>query len=69
MLAAYYSRGCDSTDMFSKYEIDKSNDFKKHMNKYDVIHFDTQWCMDPAGGPQRGVSYITKTVLQELRAC
>ena len=69
MLAAYYSRGCDSTDMFSQYEIAKSNDFKKHMNKYDVIHFDTQWCLEPAGGPQGVVSYITKTVLEELRVC
>ena len=38
MLAAYYSRGCDSQEMFSCLEIRKSPDFKKHLNQYDVTH-------------------------------
>ena len=45
MLTAYYSRGCDSEEMFSQLEISQSPDFKKHLNKYDVIHLDVQWCM------------------------
>lgn len=40
MLAAYYSRGCDSENMFSGLEISKSSDFKLHLNQYDVIHMD-----------------------------
>ena len=43
MLTAYYSRGCDSEAMFAGLEISKSADFKKHLNKYDVIHIDVQW--------------------------
>lgn len=42
MLTAYYSRGCDSEAMFSELEISKSADFKKYLNKYDVIHLDSQ---------------------------
>lgn len=38
MLAAYYSKGCDSENMFSGLEIRKSSDFKLHLNQYDVIH-------------------------------
>lgn len=38
MLAAYYSKGCDSENMFSGLEISKSLDFKLHLNQYDVIH-------------------------------
>ena len=38
MLAAYYSKGCDSANMFSGLEISKSSDFKFHLNQYDVIH-------------------------------
>ena len=26
-------------------EISRKSDFKKHLNKYDVIHLDVQWCM------------------------
>ena len=67
MLTAYYSKGCDSEKMFSGYEISRCPDFKKHLNQYDVIHLDIQWCMEPAGGPEKIVSYITDKTLEELR--
>ena len=38
MLVAYYSRGCDSKEMFSKYKISADPDFEKHLNTYNVIH-------------------------------
>lgn len=37
MLAAYYSKGVDSEQMFSGLQISRETDFKKHLNKYDVI--------------------------------
>ncbi len=40
MLKAYYSRGCDSEELFSAFEISKSSEFKKHLNRYNVIYFD-----------------------------
>ena len=67
MLTAYYSRGCDSEKMFSELEIARSKSFKKYLNQYDVIHFDVQWCIEPAGGPEKVISFITKSVLAELR--
>ena len=67
MLTAYYSRGCNSEEMFSNLEISKSPDFRKHLNKYDVVHLDIQWCLEPAGGAERVVSYITEKTIEELR--
>lgn len=67
MLTAYYSKACDSSEMFSNLEINKNPDFMEHLNKYDVIHFDVQWCMMAAGGPENIVSYITEQTIQELR--
>lgn len=67
MLTAYYSRGCDSEAMFAELEISKSADFKKYLNKYDVIHLDIQWCMEPAGGPEHVVSYISEKTISELK--
>ncbi len=67
MLTAYYSRGCDSEAMFSELEISKSADFKKYLNKFDVIHLDIQWCMEPAGGPEHVVSYISEKTISELK--
>ena len=66
MLTAYYSRGCDSEAMFSGLEISKSADFKKHLNKYDVIHIDIQWCIEPAGGVENVVSFISEKTISEL---
>ena len=40
MIDAYYSLGCDSTKLFEDTKIAKSSDFKKYMNKYNVIHLD-----------------------------
>ena len=67
MLTAYYSKGCNSEKMFCGLEIRKSPDFFKHLNQYDVIHLDIQWCMEPAGGPENVVSYITENTIQELK--
>ena len=67
MLSAYYSRGCDSEAMFSGLEISNAPDFKKHLNQYDVIHLDVQWCMEPAGGPECVLSYIVEKTISELR--
>ncbi len=67
MLAAYYSRGCDSKKLFSGLEIEKNADFGKHLNQYDVIHFDVQWCLMMAGKVEETVDFISKTILKELR--
>ena len=40
MIDAYYSLGCDSTKVFEDTKIAESSDFKKYMNKYNVIHLD-----------------------------
>ena len=67
MLAAYYSKGADSKEMFSQLEISKDVDFKKHLNKYDVIHVDIQWFLANSDEVDHVVEFITKSVLDELR--
>lgn len=67
MLTAYYSKGCDSEAMFAGLEISKSADFKKHLNKYDVIHIDVQWFLANCVDAAHVAAYITSSVLAELR--
>ena len=67
MLTAYYSKGCDSAAMFMNLEIGKSADFQKHLNQYDVIHLDIQWCLEPAGGAAGVLTYIAEQTIKELR--
>ena len=60
MLAAYYSKGCDSKELFAGLEIAKHADYEKHLNKYDVIHFDVQWCQMMVASAEETVSFISK---------
>ena len=67
MLAAYYSRACDSGKMFEGLKISRSTSFSEHLNRHDVIHLDVQWCMLDAGGPQAVVGYMNGHLLAELK--
>lgn len=40
MIDAYYSCGCDSSELFKDTKISSDPDYKKYMNKYNVIHLD-----------------------------
>ena len=67
MLAAYYSKGADSRQMFSGLEISKKDDFNKHLNKYDVIHIDIQWFLANCENADNIVAFITGSVMDELQ--
>ena len=67
MLTAYYSKGCDSKEMFSELKISNMDSFEKHLNKYDVIHFDVQWCMMDAESPDKIVDYLNWNLMKELK--
>lgn len=67
MLAAYYSRGCDSESLFKNYAISRDNSYHQYLNQYDVIHFDVQWCRGNVLTAGETVSYIQQSVLKELQ--
>ena len=37
MLAAYYSRGCETRKLFETFEIAESDTFEKYLNQYNTI--------------------------------
>lgn len=68
MLTAYYSKGCNSDELFSPYYISKTSDYERHLNHSDVIRFDVQWCRSDAGSPDRTVQYINQNIIREMKA-
>lgn len=66
MLAAYYSRGCDSRELFAKYRIARDNTFEKHLNQYDVIYLNMQQFLIEADSG-KVTEYLEQEVLRELR--
>lgn len=67
MLTAYYSKGCDSKELFSKFNIAKTPDFEKHMNKYNVIHIDIQKFLSRTKNIHEMLVFMQKRVLKELK--
>lgn len=67
MLAAYYSRGCDSEQIFEGLTISRDEKFREHLNRYHVVYFDVQWCCMDAGSAEKTVDYINSHILKELK--
>ena len=66
MLEAYYSRGCDSKDLFRNYKIAKCDTFEKHLNKYDVITLNMQEFLSESSSMEEMLSLLKKSVLWDL---
>ncbi|MCM1188861.1 MAG: ATP-binding protein [bacterium] len=66
MLAAYYSRGCSSLELFKGMKIEKTETFREHLNRYDVIFLNMQQFLSRAGTLGM-VEYLESAVLGELR--
>lgn len=66
MLAAYYSRGCESEKLFSSFEIAKSGDFKKYLNQYDTIFLNMQEFLSQSRDVEEMLDLIRRSVLWEL---
>ena len=66
MLAAYYSRGCDSSDLFKGLKIEDNGTFREHLNQYDVILLNMQQFVIRAKNRQV-TEYIEEAVIEELR--
>ena len=68
MLAAYYSCGCDSKELFSNLKIAQSPTFESELNKNCVIALDIQKLRANAIAlKQDKLLYIQKCVIDELR--
>lgn len=65
MLAAYYSRGCDSRDLFAGFKIEREASFQEHLNKYHVICLNMQQFLLEAKN-QQTTEYLEQEVLDEL---
>ena len=68
MIDAYYSLGCDSTKLFENTKISSNADFKKYMNKYNVIHLDISsfWDDYKDNIVEKIVEYIYKDFKEEF---
>ena len=67
MLTAYYSRGCDSREMFENLKISKADSFEKHLNKYNVISFDMQKFLVKTESVKEMLRLMEQKILKDIK--
>lgn len=67
MLTAYYSKGCDSREMFSHLKISKDESFEKHLNKYNVIHVNMVNFLSESQNMDEMIGFIEEDLIDELK--
>lgn len=66
MLVAYYSRGCDSKEMFSSYKIVESDSFEKHLNRYNVIHINMVKFLCESKNVEEMIRFVEEDIIDEI---
>ena len=66
MLSAYYSRGCDSKELFQQLEISENEQFEVYLNKYDTIFLNIQEFLSQSKDMDGMIHLIQKSVLWDL---
>ena len=67
MLAAYYSKGCDSRELFTPFKIAKDPSFEEKLNKYNVIKLDINSEYQNTSDREHLIDRINKKVKRELK--
>ncbi|MDE6020727.1 MAG: ATP-binding protein [Ruminococcus sp.] len=66
MLVAYYSRGCDSRELFQNLKIAQHPSFAEHLNKYNVIHINMLDELTESETVSNMITTLKKKLLWEL---
>mgnify|MGYP002626273602 CR=1 FL=1 len=68
MLAAYYSKGCDSKDIFSRLKISQTDNWEENLNAFNVIQMDLNGFYHSLKNPENLIPEMTKAVVLEMKA-
>ena len=70
MMAAYYSKGCDSKTLFEQKKISQADSFPAHLNRHNVIYMDIQLARSVASNEGlcgQFLPFLQKQVIEELQ--
>ena len=68
MLAAYYDRSCDSSELFKNMKITQDMSYERYRNQFYVIQLNMQDFLSEASGIDEMIALLKKSVLWELLA-
>ena len=67
MISAYYSKGCDSRELFKDLKLAQDPSFETYLNKLNVIKFDLNAMFRLAGEGEDLIAFITELILDEFK--
>lgn len=66
MLTAYYSRGCESGELFTGLEIAADENYTRYLNRYHTIFLNIQEFLSRSGNVEELISRIKKLVMRDF---
>ena len=67
MLAAYYGKNCDSSELFDEYKIAREEGYRKNLNQYNVIFINMQNFLSVVNSVDEMIDMIQSEILRELK--
>lgn len=67
MIAAYYSKGTNSKEIFAKLKISNSKNFEEHLNKYNVIKIDMNSEYRNCDDKENILKFLKEDILDEFK--
>ena len=67
MLSAYYSKGCDSRELFRDLKIAKDKSYGEYLNRLNVIKIDLNGMFQLVNDKSDLIRFVTKLVVREMR--
>ena len=67
MLAAYYSRGCQSEKLFDGLKIKEDSSFSKYLNKYNVFFINMQEFLSRSKTVEKMVLRLNRILMRDLK--
>ena len=68
MLSAYFSKGCDSRELFAPYKIAQDESFESNLNKFNVIKIDVNSEFRNARKKDLLIDDLTDSIISEFKA-
>ena len=66
MLASYYTKDCDSDDIFRNLKIHKKHSYYQHLNKHNVIYMNFSEYFENTQQSNGGIQKLSERLLQDL---
>ena len=67
MIAAYYSKGCDSRELFKDLKIAQDESYETYLNKLNVIKFDLNGMFRLTDSKNNLIRFVNKQIVKEMR--